>query len=152
MKRAHLILAVITGLLSLAYLGQGLTYPLGTLARPGPGIFPLFIGIMIFLGSLSTALGAMRKDTLPEEVQWPDKRGFWRIAAVTIVTLAYVIGLSNLGQIVSSVVVTFVVLHVMGMRSWVLKIGLALMIGFSTYYLFAKLLGVPLPQGIISFL
>ena len=138
----------ITGVLSLIYLGVALTYPIGSLAKPGPGVFPLFVAILILLGSLGT-FGSRPEGPAEEEVRWPDRRGWGRITAVTAACLAYVIALTSLGHLLASTVVIFVVLHVMRMRSWTLKAGLAVMIGLISYLFFATLLGVPLPQGIL---
>lgn len=150
MKRALLFLSGITGVLSLIYLGVALTYPVGSLARPGPGVFPLFVAILILLGCLGT-FGTSRDGSSEEEVRWPDKHGWGRIVAVTAACLAYVLAITSLGHLLSSTVVTFVVLHVMRMKSWALKVGLAAMIGLVSYFFFATLLGVPLPQGILPF-
>ncbi len=149
MRRALLFLSVITGALSLIYLGLALTYPVGSLAKPGPGVFPLFVAILILLGSLGTF--ASRPDgPAEEEVRWPDKRGWGRIVAVTAACVVYVIAITRLGHLLASMVVIFVVLHVMRMKSWALKVGLAVTIGVVSYLFFATLLGVPLPQGILT--
>lgn len=148
MRRALLFLSSITGVLSLIYLGVALTYPVGSLAKPGPGVFPLFVAILILMGSVGT-FGSRRDGPAEEEVRWPDKRGWVRIAAVTAACLAYVIALTSLGHLLASTVVTFAVLHVMRMRSWALKVGLAVMMGLVSYLFFATFLGVPLPQGIL---
>jgi putative tricarboxylic transport membrane protein len=147
-KRALLFLSAITGVLSLIYLGVALTYPVGSLAQPGPGVFPIFVAILILLGSLGT-FGTRPKGPSEEEVRWPDKHGWRRIAAVTAACLVYVIAMTSLGYLLSSAAVTFVVLHVMRMKSWTLKVGLAVGIGLVSYFFFATLLGVPLPQGIL---
>jgi hypothetical protein len=44
--------------------------------------------------------------------------------------------------------VSLVVLRVMGLSRWPLCIGLAIAVGLGSYYLFGKILDVPLPVGI----
>jgi hypothetical protein len=63
-------------------------------------------------------------------------------------TAGYVVALPYLGHPVAGTLLTLAVLHTMGTRRWVVKIAGALAIGVGSHYVFAKLLGVPLPTGI----
>lgn len=143
-------LAIVVGLLGLAYMVMGLGYPMGSLARPGPGIFPVFVGILLLLGCVGTGFEAISKPA-PTKVDWPKGKERWRILAVISACLIYSVTLLVLGHLLSTTVVISVVLHVMGIRSWFLKIGMGLAIGLGTLYLFSNFLGVPLPKGIIPF-
>jgi len=134
----------------LAYIIGALSYPQGTMAKPGPGLYPLFLGILILLISLGTGLEVMfRRFEKEEDAIWPRGANGRRLLAVLAASLAYAVLLPYLGHPFIATLVTLVVLQVMGVRSWPLKITLALLIGLGSYYLFGKLLAIPLPMGVL---
>lgn len=151
MQRVRRGIAIIGGVLSVVYLAMAMKYPMGSLSRPGPRVYPLFVGILLLVSSLGIGLGAKSKPA-SDQSEWPKGEGQWRMLAVLAASLIYVVALPYLGHLITSAGVMMVVLHVMGMRSWLLKIGLALVIGIGSLYLFSVILGVPLPRGIFQFL
>ena len=52
-----------------------------------------------------------------------------------------------LGQPVCGTLLTLVVLQVMALHGWIFKIGVSLVVGLGSFYLFSVVLGVPLPAG-----
>lgn len=58
-----------------------LNYKMGDAARMGPGWFPFWVGILLAVVGLLTALGGMRRTAADERVQRPD-----------IVALAWILG------------------------------------------------------------
>ncbi|MHB1134745.1 MAG: tripartite tricarboxylate transporter TctB family protein, partial [Chloroflexota bacterium] len=67
--------------------------------------------------------------------------------AVVAASAGYVWLLPLLGHMVAGTVVALVMLQVMGLASWPAKIVTALVLGAGSYFLFAGILGVPLPAG-----
>ncbi len=148
---AKQVVGVIGGIASIAYLIISLDYPVGALSQPGPGIFPIVVGILLLLSSIGIYLEAKLKSS-SDKIEWPDVEGRRRIILIIVATLLYVITLPYLGYLIVSTGLTIVVLHVMGMRSWPRKIVLALAIGIGSLWFFYVILGVQLPQGIIEIL
>jgi putative tricarboxylic transport membrane protein len=150
MRRHILITSILGFMFGLAYLLEALSYSRGTMAQPGPGLYPLLLGILILLGSLGTGLEIMfRRFEKEKDAIWPRGANGRRLLTVLAASLAYAFLLPYLGHPVIATLITFVVLQVMGVRSWPLKITLALLIGLGSYYLFAKLLTIPLPMGVL---
>jgi len=134
----------------LAYIIEALSYPRGTMAQPGPGLYPLLLGTLILLSSLGTSLELMfRRFEKEGDAIWPRGASGRRLLFVLAASLAYGLLLPYLGHPFIATLVTLVVLQVMGVRSWPRKITLALLIGIGSYYLFGKLLAVPLPMGVL---
>jgi len=82
------------------------------------------------------------------DMGWPRGSDALRVLAVLATSLGYVVLLPYVGHPVAATLVTLAVLQVMHVRGWVLKVGLSLGLGLGSYYLFAVVLGVPLPAGI----
>ncbi len=146
MRRGLLVASLAGILLCIPYLAEGLRLPWGNGAQPGPGFYPFLVGVLLLVGCLGTGLEAALR---PEdgEVNWPTAAAGGRVLAIALAALGYVAALRYLGHALSATLVTLVVLQVMGQRRWLSKIGLALLFGVGSYYLFGLLFGVPLPAG-----
>jgi hypothetical protein len=83
-----------------------------------------------------------------DAVAWPVGAARGRMIALVAASLGYVLLLPYIGHPLAGTVVTLVALELMGQRGWPLKIALALAVGLGSHYLFAVVLGVPLPRGI----
>ncbi len=140
------MLSLVATLVGLLYTAEALRYARGTAAQPGPGVYPLLVGALWLAGSVSTGLEAMLMDP-GVRVEWPVGTARWRIVAIMAAVLGYAGLLPYLGHPVAATLVALVVLQVMGARDWRLKLGQALLLGLGSYYLFALVLGVPLPLG-----
>lgn len=147
MRRALLGTSIAALLLAVAYLAEATRYPRGTMAQPGPGLFPLAVGALLLIAALATGLEVRFRRTW-EDMDWPRRSDALRALAVLAASLGYVILLPRLGHPVAATLVTLAVLQMMQLRGWALKLGLSLVIGLGSYYLFAVMLGVPLPGGI----
>ena len=147
MRRALLGTLIVAMLLAVAYLAEAMRYPRGTMAQPGPGLFPLAVGALLLIAALGTGLEARSRKTW-EEMDWPRGLDALRVLGVLAASLGYVLLLPRLGHPVAATLVTLVVLQMMQFRGWVVRLTLSLVIGLGSYYLFAVLLGVPLPTGI----
>ena len=134
----------------LAYIIEALSYPRGTMAQPGSGLYPLLLGTLLLLSSLGTGLELLfRRFEKEGDAIWPRGGSGLRLLVVLAASLAYGLLLPYLGHPFIATLVILVVLQVMGVRSWPRKITLALLIGIGSYYLFGKLLAIPLPMGVL---
>lgn len=147
MKRTLLGVDTAALILSLLYLWGALGYSRGTMARPGPGLYPLFVGVLL----VSACIGIIVTDLLKPaqgRLEIPKGKDLGRVLAVLGAGAAYVILLPLAGHLVASIVTMFAVMQAMGMRSWPMKIGLTIAMALVFYGLFDILLQVPLPRGI----
>ena len=147
MQRAFFGTSIAALLLAVAYLAEATRYPRGTMAQPGAGVFPLVVGALMLIAALATGVEARSRKTW-EKMNWPRGWDALRVLAVLTASLGYILLLPYLGHPLGGTLVTLAVLQVMHLRGWVLKLILSLLIGLGSYYLFAVVLGVPLPTGI----
>lgn len=142
---------LLAGSIFIAYISVSMRFytPFG----PGPGFFPLILSTM--LGILSVALivqsivGAadMPKDTF----SGVDRLGYLRVVLLIAVLLATGPSLQFLGYQVTMAMFFFVLLKILGGRSWLVSAGVGLIFSIGTFQLFAVFLRVPLPRGVLGF-
>jgi putative tricarboxylic transport membrane protein len=146
MGNPYSIIATVGSVLAIGYLIVGWDYPWGKIAEPGPGVYPIAVGILMLAGAVGLGLEArLRRFRL--ETPWPAGAGRWRVLAVLASGLGYALLLPYLGHPFAGTLVALIVLRVMGLPRWPLCIGIAIAVGSGSYYLFGRILDVPLPMG-----
>jgi len=140
------IAGAVGAVVALPYTVLAVRYGLGTLDDPGAGFYPVVVGALLLLACIGTAVEAIarRPDTA---VAWPSGIARVRMLALVAASVGYVVLLPYAGHPVAGTLVTLAALQVMGLRGWPLKLALALAVGLGSHYLFAVVLGVPLPRG-----
>ena len=143
------VVALAMLLASAIYLIQALRMPLGAAARPGPGFYPVAVGVFacvvaLVIGALAfrraeTAAAAEEAETAPE-----DRRRVW----LTVVTLAgFCLLLPWIGYPLAALLFVATLLRQLG-AGWRGALLAAALSAEGSYYLFAGLLGVTLPRGL----
>jgi putative tricarboxylic transport membrane protein len=136
------------------YLAGALTFPPGTGARPGPGFFPVAIGVFACAVAAGFVMVAYRRSgapgiaaASPEPSMTADARG--RVAAAAAGLVGFCLLLPWLGYLIASFAFVAVLLRRLGGGGWASAIAVAVGTAAASYYVFAVLLGVPLPRGIV---
>jgi putative tricarboxylic transport membrane protein len=134
------------------YLAASLTFPVGSAARPGPGFFPVGIGVflcavaMLFLVAAFRARPAIaaaeRAAAMPQDARR-------RVAATAAGLVAFCLLLPWTGYPLTAFLFVAVLLKRLGGGGWVGAVAAAVVSAAGSYYLFAMLLGVPLPRGVL---
>ena len=131
--------------LALGYLLAGRQYPLDTLATPGPGIFPLAVGLALFALAVWQILAGGRR-LAPAAAKEADDVGISRTPLIMIAVLVlYAATLPRLGFTLTSFVLVLVAARLMGLASWWRLVVLALGVTVVSRLIFGFWLGVPLP-------
>jgi putative tricarboxylic transport membrane protein len=141
----HLFRVVPLAIVALAVLAIVAALPLdiGGLSKPGAGMWPLVAAAVLGL----TAAILVFVDIPADYESW-DRRTL-QIAA-SFVTVAVFVGLLPLlGFLVDAVLLLLVWLRGFARESWRLSVTLAVIGALALYLLFANLLAVPLPEGLL---
>ncbi len=146
MRKSTITLAVVGTVLTIGYLAEATRYPMGTLAQPGAGFYPLLVGALLFIGLVGTGIQAVRSQS-SEPVDWPRGSAKWRVLSIVIACVGYVIVVPIIGHMASGALIAFAVLQVMHLNPLPLRIVLSIVFGVVSYYLFAEMLGVPMLIG-----
>lgn len=136
--------------LSAGYLGAALQLPLGELARPGAGIFPILVGVLLAFASLSTVWEGWRTSTA-EHAEFPAGHDGLRLLVLIGSLLVYIVALPWIGQILASTLFLILLMRVLSEISWPRVIIYSLAISGTLYAVFVGLLNVPMPRGFVDF-
>ncbi len=147
MKTYDLYCALILLLVSIFVSAMSLRFGLGHVRSPGPGFFPLLIGLLLGCISLFMILIAYKAK---QKGQNPNERpSFGRnVLPVLVVLFAYAISIERVGYIIGTSFLLLYLFKVTGSRRWFTSILMALIVVSVTYLFFGVLLSTPLPKGI----
>jgi putative tricarboxylic transport membrane protein len=152
---AGLILAV-----GLVYEIMALNMPRGGLSYPGPGLFPMIVGIFL----VATALGCLIQEVLPRkegegpsasplpghDSAAPPRRNVQKTFQLIAMMIGYTLVLKPLGFLISICAFLVVAIRIFGYRRWVPVLAMAAVIAGISYVSFVLWLKVPLPSGILE--
>lgn len=119
---------------------------LGKPTEPQPGFFPFLGGISLVLLSGILLFQAWHRGS--GEPQALGK--LWGPAIVILGLIAYVATLDSIGYLITTTMLSAIVLRTLETKSlWVLTVT-SLILSIGSYIVFDRLLGVPLPGGILA--
>lgn len=141
-RRSDRITGVLLLSLAVWYVAETRSFTTGFLSGPvGPHVLPILLGSL--LGGLSLYL-IVKPDPDPNWAEWPQWR---RWAIVVASSFAYGYALVPLGFIVASSLEVILVGYFFGGRlRWLIPSAVAL--AMIAAFLFEKVLGLPLPDGL----
>jgi putative tricarboxylic transport membrane protein len=141
------------------YLASGWALPLGTIARPGPGLYPLAVGVLGGFVAMAWVVTAFRRapagagpraEALKLEAgpggMWRPGTSGRRVIATAGLLVAFCFLLPWVGYPLAAFLFTGLLLRGLG-ASWIAALAIALACAVVSYYLFGVVLGVPLPRG-----
>ena len=131
----------------LVYTAGALRYQVGTPATPGPGLFPVSVGVLLLVASGFSLLAEYARPSPPPEALGPD---WWRVPAICAAIWAFAALLKPAGYLTASAVLCGALVAILGRRPWWGVVGIGLATAAVSYYFFS-LLGVPLPAGPLPF-
>jgi putative tricarboxylic transport membrane protein len=129
-----------------AYLAAALTFPLGTVARPGPGFFPVGVGVFLCLVAATLVVAALRGRGVAAVPSLEAGAGD-RVVATVAGLVGFCLLMPWIGYPVCAFLFVALLLRRLGGAGW---FGAAITAGLSaivSYYVFGVILGVPLPSG-----
>lgn len=146
MARRDLGSASELAVLAIAYLVANRHYALDTLAAPGPGVFPLAVGLLMLGLAACRAIAATRS---PAGAAHPpsDRRTRWRVLTLVGVLVAYAFAAGAIGFLTASFALVLVSSRLLGGRDWLRPAVLAAGVTAAAYLIFVVWLAVPLPRG-----
>lgn len=131
---------VLVGLLAIE---ESRAFPFGTLHRPGPGLMPMLLAVLLIaFGGVVFLTGARARRLV--EVGWHE----WRHAVAIFAACAFAAwGLERLGYRITIAVVVAFLLLVVERKGLGLSLALTAVMAWGSFFLFDTLLRVPLPRG-----
>jgi hypothetical protein len=160
MKFGSIVFAGLMLAVGVVYETLALNMPRGTLAYPGPGLFPLIIGAFM----IAMALGCLVQDLLPgkkgevaadapapnEEPAAAEERDFMKTFQLIALMIGYILALKPVGFPVTICIFLALAIRIFGYRKWLPALAMAAVITVVSYVSFVIWLAVPLPMGILE--
>lgn len=143
---ASLILAGLAGLI--LYEASQLAF--GSIRVPQTGFFPSILAILLLFFSIALLVQTCRQAGGTGGEQ-PIKNEAWTRISITLAAmLGFALVLETLGFLLSTFTVMLLLLRVIEPQKWSRVIVVALATALVSYFLFARLLNIPLPAGVLE--
>jgi hypothetical protein len=148
-RRAYLVIGGVGCFLAVGYIALSLQLPVGSLNSPGAAVFPLMVGGMFVLGSLSVLWEGLRMAP-SDTAELPAGEDVWRLVALAASIVAYVVLIPWLGQFIASTLFCIVLMKVlMPSLSPLGVVVRSLILMAPIHYLFVEVMRVPMPRGVL---
>jgi putative tricarboxylic transport membrane protein len=129
-------------------LALSLQLPMGSWGEPGAGPFPLIVSILLCLSGLKLFFAGQKTVDVDWKTFCTEQRTPFQIV---ILTVAFIAALDRLGYLLTSTLYLFALLAwVSRYKIWI-SLAIALSIGIGSWYVFGRLLGTALPEGLLKF-
>jgi putative tricarboxylic transport membrane protein len=130
------------------YLANAWPLPQGTLARPGPGFYPLAVALFGAIIALAWVVSVFRRGPAMSSGSTLEGPSRTRVSATAGLLVGFCLLLPWTGYLIASLLFTGLMLRGLG-AAWRSSLVIGLGTAAVSYYVFATLLGVPLPSGML---
>lgn len=129
--------------------------PMGRWNEPGPGVFPFLLSLLLLLSGAAWFVRGRPKAAGKGEREKTDGLAFVKNLStplkIVALTALLILLFNRVGYLISSSLYLFVLLLWVSRYRVAVSAGLAAAIGAGSWYFFAKILSVSLPQGFLPF-
>jgi putative tricarboxylic transport membrane protein len=151
MRRTYQITGMILLLLAAYIAVESLQIRYYTSLGPGPGFFPFWLAVI--LGALAVCMLAQatfgHAEPMPADF-FSSRKGYLKMGAVVLALVGTTALLEPLGFCLTMLAMYLFLLYTLGRQSLIVTALVSLFGSFGVYYLFVRLLQVPLPTGLFG--
>ena len=122
-------------------------YGFGSFARPGPGLYPFFIGAAIVLFVFFVLIAELRSDTAKPVL---DTKGAVTLFLMTATFCLWILAMPLLGYVVVTLLAAFAFCKIMKLEGWWKPLAVSGGTALFIYLLFDYWLYIDLPRGILG--
>jgi putative tricarboxylic transport membrane protein len=138
---SNLVTAVVIAALGVAAIVGSLALGVGSPGQPGPGSWPLLMGVALLV--LSVVLAFLARRTTDAE---RFTRASWQVLAGLVTMILFVSAIGVIGFEIPAALLTFVWLRYLGGESWRLSIVISIAVVIAFYAIFVGALSVRIPH------
>ena len=152
MKNRDLVSSIICMAFGAIFVVGALQHGLTRKGAPGPGFLPFLTGLALIFVSLFVLIPALSQGEKAKSGKFfPEPKSFRRLLFVLVLLFSFGIAMKTLGYLLTAFLFMFFVALVMKPKGWWTPVLLALTAAVVSYTLFAVLLEVNLPKGLLGF-
>jgi len=132
---------------------SGIGYGVWDGTRPGPGFFPVCIGIVVLLlGVIWLMQSVLNRLVREDDSTTPDRQGARNILLSIGCVIGFAVLIDLIGFVADFALMLFILFAVIGRRRWWIALLVSIVTTALITLLFRNVLGVPLPLAPIPFL
>jgi putative tricarboxylic transport membrane protein len=151
MKSSDLISVIFWLVVGLLLSFWSTRYQIGSLTQPGPGFYPLGLGILLIFFSLILLGQAIRSSQGTKKVSSFSVSGGWkRVGYVVLVLLLLAFFFETIGYLLTFFLLIMLLMAGAGLQSWKRILLVAFFSALGVYLVFVLLLQQPLPRGFLG--
>ena len=124
-----------------------LGYGFGSFGRPGPGLYPFFIGVAIAVFAFFILLSDLRSDASQPVL---DENGAVTLVLMTATFALWIVAMPLLGYVVVTLLATYAFCKIMKLEGWWKPLAVPGGTALFIYLLFDYWLYIDLPRGILG--
>ncbi|WP_120004071.1 tripartite tricarboxylate transporter TctB family protein [Nesterenkonia muleiensis] len=143
----ELLIGIATLVFASIYFWQAFQLPAGSQSRPGPGIYPLLIAILLIISSILVIVQSFIKKDHEVAMAPLDRDGKKKIAKFFLSTVIYILLLPALGNYIAGTLYVSYIFFVIGNLNIIKSIAFGAIISVTLSYIVIEFLGVRFPQG-----
>ena len=139
--------ALVLTVLGVVILTISLAYGFGTFRRPGPGLYPFFIGVSIFIFSAVLLISEFRS---PRSAPLFGTGGIQTFLLMTATFCLWIAVMPFLGYVIVTLLATYAFCKIMRLEGWWKPLALSAGTALFIYLMFDYWLYIDLPRGILG--
>lgn len=139
--------AIVFLVLGLFVIAETRNMTIGSFANPGPGLFPLLLGIILLIFSLISLF----KSSVKKVFESSEKTKLRNVFYVLGILLFFRLSLPVLGYSLTTIIMFLFLLRIFGSKKWFLTIAWSIIFTGISYLMFGKWFLVQFPRGIFPF-
>jgi putative tricarboxylic transport membrane protein len=147
MVRLEMLFDLFLVLLGIIITIVSLGYGFGSLRRPGPGLYPFFIGVAVLVLSLFVTISELRPKTDPHLM---DRGGIKTFVLMIITFCLWILIMPLLGYVIVTLLATYAFCKTMKLEGWWKPLAVSAGTAFFIYLLFDYMLYIDLPRGLLG--
>jgi hypothetical protein len=147
-RTGRVVVGALGLLIAIGYLVEAINMPAGTMEAPGPGLFPIGVGIAGIVISALVVIEALVSTQVSGSLELPSgpQRKLVLYFLVTLILL--VVLLPILGQYVASSLYAIAVIKLMSKLNWIRVVIYGVLLGCGISAMFIEGFSIRMPQGI----
>jgi putative tricarboxylic transport membrane protein len=122
-------------------------YGFGSFRRPGPGLYPFFIGAFVLAFSMILLILELRSQ---KSIPVFDEGGVKTLILMTVTFCLWIVVMPLLGYVIVTLLATYAFCKIMKLEGWWKPLSVSVGTAFFIYLLFDYWLYIDLPRGLLG--
>jgi putative tricarboxylic transport membrane protein len=122
-------------------------YGFGSLSRPGPGLYPALIGVVISIFSFFILVSELKSKASKAVL---DKESVKTLTLMALTSCLWIVAMPFLGYVVVSLIATYAFCKIMKLEGWRKPLAVSGGTALFLYLLFDYWMYIDLPRGILG--